>query len=41
MNKNSTSSNLFFIINGSCEFKIDDTIYISNAGEILVSVTKS
>jgi gentisate 1,2-dioxygenase len=37
MNKNSASSNLFFIINGSCEFKIDDTIYISNSGEILVT----
>jgi hypothetical protein len=37
MNKNSASSNLFFIINGSCEFKIDETIYISNAGEILVT----
>jgi gentisate 1,2-dioxygenase len=37
INKNSASSNLFFIINGSCEFKIDETIYISNAGEILVT----
>ena len=37
MNKNSASSNLFFIINSSCEFIIDDIIYFSNAGEILVT----